>query len=66
MLVCVGACECVCIFMVNCSLAGTKVQLIRTVVFVIGCMLYVAEAIYYDYWGERIDMSQFNTSAEKE
>ena len=41
-------------------------QLFRAIVFVIGCLLYVAEATYYDYWGEKIDISTYNTTVQRE
>ena len=31
-----------------------------------GCVLYIAEATYYDYWGEKIDLSEFNSTTERE
>ena len=41
-------------------------QLFRALVFVVGCVLYVAEATYYDYWGEKINLSEFNSTTERE
>ena len=35
-------------------------------VFIIGCLLYVVEATYYDYWGQKIDVSEYNTTFEQE
>ena len=46
--------------------AGIRMQLFRAIVFVIGCLLYVAEATYYDYWGEKIDISTYNTTVQRE
>ena len=56
----------VCVKLLSLSVAGVRVQLFRTLIFVIGCLLYVAEATYYDFWGERIDVSQYNTTYERE
>lgn len=34
--------------------------------FFVGCLLYVAEATYYDYWGEHIDVSEYNSTIQRE
>ena len=46
--------------------SGVRIHTFRAVVYVIGCLLYVVEATYYDYFGDKVDFTEHNSTLDRE